>query len=196
MKAYSKKNLLQKSAEMKTTWLNIVNYSSIFLELNVPRSSYFRMKVLCEDITELSGQLFTQQNMIQLLWNDFINQVKKVPNFEMVYSLLLDREAKMVVVTKEIIEEKKNSFTFFDNEQVVPIRKLMKNEKNTSSFQYRMNRKQALRGEVMLADIAEIHPDHHFTLERVLEIIYCDFIEKYKQGESESVVQQIVESIS
>ncbi|MCT8138669.1 hypothetical protein H1D32_13495 [Anaerobacillus sp. CMMVII] len=181
---------------MKTTWLNIVNYSSVFLDLNVPRSHYFRMKVLCEDISELSGALFTQQKMIELLWNDFINQVKKVPNFEMVYSLLLERETKMIVTTKEVLlEERKNSFAFFETEKVIPVRKLKKNEIISATFQYRMNRKQALRGEVMLADIAEIHPDHHFTLERVLEIIYCDFIEKYKQGESEKVVEQIVESI-
>ncbi len=34
----------------------------------------------------------------------------------------------------------------------------------------RMKRKEALRGEVMLSDIAQIAPHHPFTLERVLEI--------------------------
>lgn len=179
---------------MKTTWLNIVNYSSVFFELSVPRSSYFRMKVLCEDINELSGELFTQQKMLDILWRDFINQVKKVPNFKTVYDLLMERETKMTVVTTEMIQVQKNTFTFFESEQLVPTNKRVK--KNDSSiFNYRMNRKQALRGEVLLADIAEIYPNHHFTLERVLEIIYCDFIEKYKQGESENVVEQIVENI-
>lgn len=179
---------------MKTTWLNIVNYSSVFLELNIPRSTYFRMKVLCEDINELSGQYFDQKKMLDILWRDFINQVKKVPDFKTVYDLLMDRETKMTVVTREVIQERKNTFTFFENEEVVPTKKYISKNDNVT-FRYLMNRKQALRGEVMLADIAEIHPNHHFTLERVLEIIYCDFIEKYKQGESEKVVEQIVETM-
>jgi hypothetical protein len=44
-------------------------------------------------------------------------------------------------------------------------------------------RKDVLRGEVMLSDIAQVFPNHHFTLERVLEILLIDFIVKYSKGE-------------
>lgn len=188
MRAYSKNNLLQKSTEMKTTWLNIVNLSSVILELNIPDNTYFRMKILCEDISELSGQLFNQQKMIDLLWGQFIDQVKRVPNFEMVHDMLIEREDKRSVVKKEI-KQQKNTFTFFENTYNAAVKT------NKKTIQYRMNRKQALRGEIMLADISEIKPDHQLTLERVLEIIYCDFIEKYKTGESEQVVEQIIDII-
>ncbi|WNF36382.1 hypothetical protein RJD24_18465 [Bacillaceae bacterium IKA-2] len=185
MRTYSKQNLLQKSIEMKTTWLNIVNLSSVVIEFNVPRSTYFRMKVLCEDIHELSGQMFTQQKMIEILWRDFIEVVKMTPNPETIYNLLIERSGTKKVVKEEILQEV-NTFSFFEKTYEV------KPQTNSNVIHYRMNRKQALRGEVMLADMAEVKPRHELTLEKVLEIIYCDFIEKYKQGESEQVVEQII----
>lgn len=188
MKSYSRKNLLQKSTEMKTTWLNIVNLSSVILELNIPRNTYFRMKVLCEDISELSGALFTQQKMIDLLWSQFIDRVKMVPNFETVHDLLIEREGNRTIVKKEI-KQHQNTFSFFEASQEV------RTKTDNNVIHYRMNRKQALRGEVMLADISEVKPEHSLTLERVIKIIYCDFIDKYKQGESENVVEQIVDSM-
>uniref|UniRef100_A0A1S2MFX2 Uncharacterized protein n=2 Tax=Anaerobacillus isosaccharinicus TaxID=1532552 RepID=A0A1S2MFX2_9BACI len=194
MKAYSKKNLLQKSTDMKTTWLNIINYSSVFLDLTIPKSTYFRMKILCEDISELSGSIFPQQKMLDLLWYDFINQIKRVPNFNLIYDMLLERETKTMVTTREVIQERKNTFTFFENEQLVVQKAIKTNE--SMNFTYRINRKQALRGEVFVADMSQVQPNHHITLERVLEIIYCDFIEKYKQGDAEKIVGEIVEAIS
>lgn len=188
MKVYSKNNLLQKSTDMKTTWLNIVNLSSVILELNIPDATYFRMKVLCEDISELSGQIFNQQKMIDILWSQFIDQVKRVPDFKTVHDMLIEREDKRMIVKDEIVQ-KKNTFMFFETSHNVAAKT------NKKVMQYRMNRKQALRGEIMLADIAEIKPDHQLTLERVLEIIFCDFIEKYKQGESEQAVKQIIDII-
>jgi len=185
MRAYSKNNLLQKSIEMKTTWLNIVNLTGAVLELNIPDNTYFRMKILCEDISELSGSIFNQQKMIELLWSQFIDQVKRVPNFEMVHDMLIEREDIRMSVKNEI-KQNNNTFTFFETTHNVAFKT------NKKVVHYRMNRKQVLRGEIMLADMSVVKPDHQLTLERVLEIIYCDFIEKYRQGESEQVVEQII----
>lgn len=52
----------------------------------------------------------------------------------------------------------------------------------------RLKRKQALRGEVMLSDIATVYPHHPFTLERVLEILLIDFITKYERGEAKNII--------
>ncbi|QOY37022.1 hypothetical protein AWH56_005085 [Anaerobacillus isosaccharinicus] len=179
---------------MKTTWLNIINYSTVFLDLTIPKSTYFRMKILCEDISDLSGSIFPQQKMLDLLWYDFINQIKRVPNFNLIYDMLLERETKTIVTTRGVIQERRNTFTFFEDEQLVVKKTIKTNE--SMNFTYRINRKQALRGEVFLADMSQVQPNHHFTLERVLEIIYCDFIEKYKQGDAEKIVGEIVDSLN
>ncbi len=40
--------------------------------------------------------------------------------------------------------------------------------------------------------LAKIYPDHPFTLEKVLEIIYIEFIEKFRCGELQNTVVHIL----
>lgn len=63
-----------------------------------------------------------------------------------------------------------------------------------NQIEFRIKRSLALRLEVLLADIAELYPDSKFSIENVLEIIYCDFIEAYKNGNLKNVVEKIIEN--
>jgi hypothetical protein len=54
-----------------------------------------------------------------------------------------------------------------------------------------MRRKYALRGEVLLADMEEVQPEHGYTL-KVFELLYIDFIDKFRKGDHAGVVEDIL----
>ena len=56
----------------------------------------------------------------------------------------------------------------------------------------RMRKKFVLRGEILLADMEEVWPDHGFTMERIFELLYIDFIDQYRKGKSASVVERVL----
>ena len=55
-----------------------------------------------------------------------------------------------------------------------------------------MRRKFALRGEVLLADMEEVQPGHGYTLERVFELLYIDFIDKFRKGDNLPLIKNIL----
>ena len=61
-----------------------------------------------------------------------------------------------------------------------------------NTLQLRMRRKFALRGEVLLADMEEVQPQHGYTLEKVFELLYVDFIDKFRKGDNASAIKNIL----
>ncbi|MGG0844968.1 hypothetical protein [Peribacillus simplex] len=55
-----------------------------------------------------------------------------------------------------------------------------------------MRRKYALRGEIILADMEGSYPNHGFTIERVLELLYMDFIDAFRNGDTTEAIQKII----
>jgi hypothetical protein len=45
---------------------------------------------------------------------------------------------------------------------------------------------------VILADMEEVQPNHGFTLERIFELLYIDFIDKFRKGNSEDAINNIL----
>lgn len=163
--------------------------SNVILELNLPASLYFRAEILCEDIQDLSGIEFTHRHLLNILFHDFLVYVQKNPNPKELYHLLLQRNpVPAPIKPMKLIHD--------GQELLLDVPKKVIQSPTTSkmkTLRYEVKRKLALRGEVVLADIAEIYPQHPFTLEKVLEILYIDFIDKFKKGEKKDAIVNILD---
>jgi hypothetical protein len=154
--------------------------STVLLTIKVPKNLYFRAEILCEDIEELSGYSFIQNDLMNLLYNDFLLYAKKRPDPRAIFDLLnsLEQSAKGTQLQQ-------------NGEKVFKLVELdTKQEKIT--MELRMRRKVALRGEVILADMEEVQPNHGYTLERIFELLYIDFIDKFRKGNSEDAINNIL----
>ena len=59
-----------------------------------------------------------------------------------------------------------------------------KKKKKTHTFQAYFKRKSALKGEIILEDMEVVVPDHGYTLEKILGLLYGDFISLFRRGEN------------
>jgi hypothetical protein len=188
MGKYSRANFLDEelsligSSDFLGKLLHKMNKSSIvLLSIDVPLNLYLRAEVFCEDIQELSNMPFVQNDLMNLLYNDFLLFAKKNPDPRALFRLLtsLDQQAG-----KDAQLEKQKESVF----------KLIHKNKNQdmTTLHLRMRRKYALRGEVMLCDMEEVQPEHGYTLEKVMELLYIDFIDKFRKGNHADAVENIL----
>ncbi|UOE78404.1 hypothetical protein [Parageobacillus thermoglucosidasius] len=154
----------------------ILRAETLVYTFTVPASYYLRGEMLCEDVSELGEMNYTQQDLIQLLVNDFIRNVRRISDPQHIYQKLLLRDRRPVKINSKRMKPDSGEMS------------------NVVEVEFRIKRSLALRLEVLLADIAELHPDARFSVEDVLEIIYCDFIEAYKNGNLKNVVEKIIEN--
>lgn len=155
--------------------------SIILLSIKVPLNLYLRAEVFCEDIQDLSEMDFIQNDLMKLLYNDFLHFAKKNPDPRAIFKLLtsLERQAG-----KDSSLEKKTDSVF----------KLVQKEihQEMQPLHLRMRRKAALRGEILLADMEEVQQHHGYTLERVFELLYIDFIDKFRKGNNVEAMNTIL----
>lgn len=156
--------------------------STISLKIEVPLSLYLRAEVLCEDIMELSDLPFCQKDLMNLLYNDFLLFAKKKPEPMAIFTLLNKLEKEIGRASTLQLQADTNTFKRIQRKNPVQMKFL-----NCS-----MRRKFVLRGEVMLADMEEVQEGHGFTIERVLELLYMDFIEKFRRGGTKDSIENIL----
>lgn len=188
MGKYSQANLIDeeisliKSNNFIGKMLHKMNKTSvILLSIQVPLNSYLRAEIFCEDIQDLSEMPFSQNDLMKLLYEDFLYFAKINPDPKKMFKLLstLERESG-----KDAILERQTDSIF------KLIHKYQHQELETLDL--RMRRKYALRGEVLLADLEEHHPNHGYTIERVIELLYMDFIDTFRKGNNAEAVQKII----
>jgi hypothetical protein len=171
----------------------MLKQTSVSVELMIPSPIYFRGEIFCEDIEELSEQSFTHSDLLNLLYHDFLIYVQKNHNLEQMYNLLSEREQR---ISSPLVQQKKIELIHEGEKSLLSLpsirQKSPSKHPKVKVLQYQLKRKLALRGEVFLSDLAEVYPEHPFTLERVLEIIYIDFIEKFKKGENKEAIVNIL----
>ncbi|MGE1102245.1 hypothetical protein [Peribacillus simplex] len=188
MGKYSQANLLVEelsligSSNFIGKLLHKVNKSStVLLRVDVPLNLFLRAEVFCEDIQDLSDMHFELNDLMNLLYNDFLLFAKKNPDSNALFRLLtsLDQYAG-----KDSRLEKYGDYAF----------KLIHRDKNQDmkTLNLRMRRKFALRGEVLLADMEEVQPEHGYTLEKVFELLYIDFIDKFRKDNHAGAVENIL----
>src|SRR3954452_4877092 len=188
MGKYSRADLLKEelaligSSDFLGRFLQKVNKtSSVLFTIEIPLNLFLRAEVFCEDIQDLADMPFVQNDLINLLYNDFLTYAKKNPDPHSLFRLLtsLDQQAG-----KDARLEKQGGSVF----------KLIHKDvhQEMKILQLRMRRKFALRGEVLLADMEEFQPGHGYTLERVFELLYIDFIDKFRKGDNSAAIKNIL----
>ena len=161
--------------------INRINKSStVLLTIQVPKNVFLRAAVLCDDIQELSELQFEQNDLINLLFNDFLLYAKKHPDPGALFSLLSSLEHSGKI--KRLQQQDQSVFKMIHQEP----------HQEKVEMHLRMRRKVALRGEILLADLEEVQPNHGYTLERIFELLYIDFIDKFRKGNSANSVDKIL----
>ncbi|WP_260288493.1 hypothetical protein [Peribacillus aracenensis] len=189
MVKYSAANLLDEELSFigSTDFISKMIYkmtktSTVSLKIEVPLNLYLRAEVLCEDIMELSEMPFHQNNLMNLLYNDFLLHAKKNPDPMAIFNLLNRLEKE---IGKESSFQQQAGTTTFNRLQ-------REKRQQMKILDCSMRRKSALRGEVILADMEDVQEAHGYTLERVFELLYIDFIEKFKRGGTKDTIENIL----
>ena len=161
--------------------------SSKELTIRVPMSVYLRAQIFCEDIETLaeSDKSFDQVDLIELLYNDFLKFAMRNPNPKALYDMLLTLERNSA--TELGIRRKKETSVF----TVIHAEK----KENIEEMKVIFRRKLILRGEILLSDLSGAFPDHGFTVENVLEYLYCDFINKFRRGDNAAAIKTILDML-
>lgn len=193
MTEYSELNLMgeELKAYQKMSFLGrivhkITKSSTVMLKMYVPIETFARAEIFCQDVRDLSEveTNFSQKDLINMLYHDFLTYGKKNPDPRKIHSLLvtLHKDSGLVLgleqggasVFNVVHRDKKQNL----QELIVPFRSEL-----------------AARGEYLLADVETVFPDHGFKVEQVLEYLYCDFINKYRKGDNQDAIKTILKML-
>jgi hypothetical protein len=158
--------------------LSFLLYSgkNIHLKIYLPYEIHLRAEVFCDDIRELSEESFTQNDLLGILYEDFLRENRAKESLFNLYRRLNVHEKKSPSIKGLYINEDEQEELY----------------ENVYEVTMRIKRKEALRGEVLLSDLSNFYPEHPFTLEMVLETIYIDFIEDIKKDGSHKAVKELL----
>lgn len=172
----------------------ITKRETIDYEIQLPASAFLRLRVFCEDIEELSEMKYSIEDLINALYNDFLYYAKKTADIDKIYSQLSLQQDLMG-----------NHFTHSNDTEIGSERLIYKDNEIVSKSQsiipsfitikIGIQRKKALRGEVVLADMEERYPDHPFTIGNVITIFVHDFINEVKNGNAKVLIERVVKSL-
>jgi hypothetical protein len=149
--------------------------------ITVPVSDYLRGELFCDDVSELIEKPFTQKNLISILLDDFLYQVKRKSN---PYDLFRELNSG--------IHQTIEVYNYRGEHEILHNKETQRKKRIDCTIK----RKEALRLEVMLSDIADLEPEKTFSVNDVLEILYSNFIQKYKNGTLTNVLENIVKRLA
>ena len=147
--------------------------------VKLPNEYLLRATIICEDITE-TGDLekpFTVSELVEMLCDDFLRLIREKENYESLYKKLTQ-------------QENQHKSSLIVNNSIVAI----EDEEDLSELLVTLRRKSALRGEIVLCDLAKIYPSHTYTLESIIELITIDFLREYQdlKGDRGKMIKNIL----
>jgi hypothetical protein len=150
--------------------------------ITVPVSDFLRGELFCEDVSEVIEKPFTQTNLISILLDDFLVQAKHRKNL---YDLYRELHSS--------IQHPIEIFHYRGDHETIPISKETQRNKEMICT---ITRKKALRLEIILSDLANVEPEITFTVNDVIQYLYCHFIENYKNGTLTNELKNIVNRLT
>lgn len=195
MSAYSKADLLSIELKERSLFENIIHnfkkVQRVFINIEVPMSIYERSKVFCADIREESGMQFDEITLLNLLYTDFLAAVRRNQELSKWYYLLRDAEKLVKPLTVHHFRDgsSRSNTRFYNN-------KMSFKRPHFKTLGLFMKYDDLLRGEWFLYDLDMFFEGHGFTVEKLISILYCDFIYKHQRGETKKAVANIIEFMS
>lgn len=141
---------------------------------------YLRSCSFCSDLEREIDRKFTIGELASILYFDFLEYVRKTNDINTVYKRLAARDLAPVRI--------------FQTEDVYD-GVIYEEIRGYEMIETRVDHQDALKGEFLLRDMLEIYTDHSFTLENILEIVFCDFIDDYRRGLIKNPLSKILHYI-
>lgn len=180
---YSQYGLLNnalRNLEEKGFMNRIFNYliidKRLTFEIAVPNELYLRAETLCDDILQLRGKdkEYTQGELVQHVFFDFLDEVRKNDSIVgSIYTRLNVRKQQLPLVNDQPLLPAKSKTTVFT----------------------KVYRDDVFRAEILLKDLTNFVPNHELTVEKLIEIVYLDFLLEYIKGRRKNVIKEILEYI-
>lgn len=144
----------------------------------IPKKDSWRVELICEDINILgNGYQFTQTDLLEILFEDFLKNIRLMPNHHSIYKHL------------KMMDCRPPSIYHYGKEYLYEV---------TEEFELRtffVKKRSALRVEIFLSELADLYPETPYSVEDVIEIMYCDFVKGYTSGELQDVVERIMKHL-
>jgi hypothetical protein len=186
MRVYSEVDLLGKKGvwiqEKKRGFFEIIENlllsfsKTVSLRLQVPTNIYLRTELLCEYIEEKVGVDFEINHFLMALYLDFLQKSISKYNPMKIY-----RKINQSHGYGDVLEIHANDKVY----------KYKKRKENTTELFITIDKKDALKGEMLLAEIDELY-GQAISLETMLSNLWINFIEEYKRGDNVKAFNEIV----
>lgn len=157
--------------------LNIlISDKRLTFQIYVPNDFFFRAEVLCDDIVQMceKNRGYSQSDLAEHVFLDFIDEVRKH-----------DGNVGSILTRLNV---RKQELPMVNDNPLVPTH-------SRTPVTVKVEKADILRAEVLLADLAQFEPNHGLSVEKLIEIVYLDFMLEYKKGRRKNVMKQILEFI-
>lgn len=201
-KSYSSLNILQEKLSglvESRGFFGFLFSNRKYLTISLPYYDFIRGKVFLEDLrdnfVEESPPPFGLDDLIYLLYDDFLQQIKRgnAKHDQIAQYLLSGLNRHFQVTKKEKRIMKPISQSSFEFELIEEEDIEMQQEKGKTAYlTIRMRESEILRAEVLLHDLEPNLGSTEVSIEQVIAITYLDFIEKVKSEGNSLKVQKAI----
>jgi hypothetical protein len=145
-------------------------------DIKVPNELYHRAKILCDDIVQMrkEDKDYNQSELVEHIFLDFLDEVR--------------RNDSNVGAIYTRINVRKQQLPFVNDKPIIPT-------KSSTGLEVKIDREDLLRAEVLLQDLSHFVPKHGLDVEKLIEIVYLDFLLEYSKGRRKNVIKEILEYI-
>lgn len=153
----------------------IVRERRLRFNIEVPNELYLRAEILCKDVVERSkkNNVYTQGELVEHVFLDFLDEVREADgNLRSIYNKLKVRIEELPMVNDHPLIPRKSKTSVFTS----------------------IDREDVLRAEVLLKDLSYFS-NHGLTVEKLIEIVYIDFLVEYQKDRRKNVMNEILEYI-
>jgi hypothetical protein len=203
MRILSQANLIKNAVVDKSGAIINKLFESRYVSLNIKVNNYsmIRGKVLVADINEILDEQketnpslryfkFSLEQLINLLYVDFLRQAKK-QEYSLLFQSILLQQQKWI--DKYTSKTKKIKNIYANHYSVEEIKTPMEN--NFEIITINILKDHVLRGEILLHDLSEKYPGFKVSLEEILAYKYEEIISEVKNG-NHAVLNAIIQNIA
>ncbi|MCM3715428.1 hypothetical protein M3202_15255 [Alkalihalobacillus oceani] len=146
------------------------------LKIRVPKKTLKRAIAFCKDVERIIEEPFQPAMIIDILLDEFLLELAKKNDVFNIFRNLRSRNYKPIEFVR---------YNALNSE-------LLQGSLSYNEITLELKRDDILRIEWMLDDLEEQYANHGFTVETVIEILFCDFIEEYRKGGMPKAVDRII----
>ncbi|BFH18319.1 hypothetical protein J6TS7_32270 [Paenibacillus dendritiformis] len=192
--AYSRNNLIQRRLqEMGEVYrFNFKSFlfrreqSVVTLEIRVRNIDLLRAEVFLDDIVCLAGEEFeimSIESLIALLYDDFLLHIRQGVDAE-------ERDIEYEEVANSLINLRKKYYKRAGED--TEFRQVDK----WLFYNLRLQRRQALRGEVFIYDMQQLVPQMKISVEDVISLLFLDFMANVRKGKQREMIKALLERLN